>query len=291
MKKIFISILLIIVTLPVISSAEFKTVMKALTVEGAARSVAMGDAFTAVTGESFSSAYNPAATIGLRKVKTTLGYNTHWENTRTEIAYISLYKKGVVTTVGIKHWANDSLPFRTGLTEDLVEGSAHDASAKIGVSFELDSSTVIGFNIGIFYEKIDVYDGTAVNFDLGLITKVIDNLKFGAAVLNYGSALSLRDESFDLPTTYRAGLAYNYNEIIASADVVYLDDDMQINAGGEYIITENFAVRAGYRMGYDSFNFSAGVGFTRRNLRIDYAFLPYSEDLNNSHIFNLTFEI
>ena len=31
--------------------------------------------------------------------------------------------------------------------------------------------------------------------------------------------------------------------------------------------------------------------FTKRNIKIDYAFVPYSNDLGSTHLFNFTFSI
>jgi hypothetical protein len=290
-----ILLVMFIITGGVISEAPAQDLsqpgLKMLTVEAGARPTGMGGAYTAVAGDPFSAAYNPAATIGIKKVTGSLGYNTHWENARIETGYLSFWKKGVVVTAGIQFAAVDNLEGRTGPTDDYFEFDFHDVSAKIGAAFELDSNYYIGFGLGMIYEKIDTYSGSAFNFDIGLFATPKENLNFGVAVTNFGSTMTLRNEAYDLPTAYRGGVSYKYKDILTSADIVSLNGDISVHVGGEYNIKRYFFVRGGYRFGYDSRDFSAGIGFTSRKLRIDYAFLPYKEGLDDSHLFNFTFEI
>lgn len=291
MKKLSFIILGLLFLVPPGVSAENNIAVKALIAEGGARAVGMGDAFTAVGGEPFAAAYNPAGPYGIQRVTANLGYNTFWENTRMETGYISFRKSSVVVTTGIKFWAVDDLEWREGLTQDFVPGRAYDVSAKIGAAFELDEKTVLGFGVGLIYEKIREYYGSAFNFDIGFHYRITPSLMMGASVINFGSTISLRDESFDLPTSYRGGLAYNQKKWTLSGDVVQIDNDLHVHLGGEYRILDILAVRAGYRFGYDSYDLSAGFGFRKRNIRLDYAFMPYRENLNDSHLFNLTFEL
>jgi hypothetical protein len=290
MKSLSIIIALMLL-IPPVASPENNIAVKALIAEGGARAVAMGDAFAAVAGEPFSAAYNPAGPFGIKRVTVNLGYNTFWENTRLETGYISFQKRGVVVTTGIKYWAVDNLEWREGLTEGFVPGRAYDLSAKASAAFELDEKTVLGLGLGIIYEKIREYYGSAFNFDVGFHYRISSRFMLGASVINFGSTISLREEAFDLPTSYRGGLSYDHDHLTLAADVVQIDNDIHAQLGGEYRLFDVLSVRAGYRSGYDSYDFSAGIGFRKRNFRIDYAFLPYKENLNDSHIFNLTFEL
>jgi hypothetical protein len=267
------------------------TGLKMLSVEAGSRPAGMGGAFTAVSGDPYSAAYNPSATWGIRNLTSSIGYNSHWENTRIETGFISFCKKAVVVTSGIQFAAVDNMEGRQDATEDFVEFGAHDVSFKLGAAFELEENYYLGFALGYMYEKIDTYAGSAFNFDLGLLVRAFPDFNIGLAVLNFGSTINLRDQSYDLPTSYRGGVSYNYRNLLSSLDVISLDGDVYVNAGAEYEFHHSLFIRAGYRFGYDRKDFSAGAGFTRRNLRIDYAFLPYKEDLGSSHLINLTFQI
>jgi len=265
--------------------------LKILTVEAGARPAGMGGAFTSISGDPYGAAYNPAAPFGTPSPTTSLGYNTHWTNTRIETGYITFEKRSVFITAGIQLGAIDDIEGRGAVpTDDFVPFSAHDISVKVGAAFEIDSNYVVGFALGLMYEDIDVYDGSAFNFDLGLLMTPQPNLNVGLAVLNFGSTIKLREISYDLPTTYRGGVSYRYGNVTGAVDGVKLNDDYYVHLGGEYLIDNKFFLRTGYRFGYDAKDFSAGAGFSNRNIRIDYTFLPYKEGLNDSHLFNLTYE-
>jgi hypothetical protein len=290
--RIFI-VILISGLLILLSPSAFGLIgVKMLTVETGARPVGMGGAFTSIGGDPFSVAYNPAACWGLEKLSGSLGYSSHWENSRFENGYVVFKKRSMNIFAGVNFAAIDNLEGRgTVPTSDYLAFDAHDISIKFGTAFELEKNYFLGFSIGWINEKIDTYSDFAFNFDVGLLVTPNPNINIGLAILNFGSTLNLRDEAYDIPTTYRGGISYKYRDFTAAADLVRLEDDMYEHFGAEYCFRDMFFVRAGYRAGYDTKNFSAGVGFTKRNLRIDYAFLPYTDYLGTSHLFNLTFHL
>jgi len=273
------------------SSAMSATGLKMLTVEAGARPAGMGGAFAAVGGDPYAAAYNPAATWGITQATASVGYNTHWENSHIENAFISFHKKSVVVTGGLLFAGVNDIEKRTAPTSDFIGFDAHDVSLKLGAAFELEENYYLGFGLGYMYEKIDTYTGGAFNFDVGLLVTPHPDINIGLAVLNFGSTVNLRNESFDLPTSYRGGVVYRYDAFRAAADVVNLDGTTHLHVGGEFEAYQGFLLRAGYRTGYDTKDFSAGAGFTKRNLRVDYAFLPYGGNLGNAHMINLTFQI
>ena len=126
---------------------------------------------------------------------------------------------------------------------------------------------------------------------------VDDKYQRRASVTNLGSTLSLAtsgkegSDDIDLPVTYRFGGSYRQDKYTGAVDAVIVDDEFHVNAGGEAALHELFSVRAGYMIGYDTKNFTAGASFKRRNIAIDYAFVPYTDDLGTSHLFNLTFTL
>ncbi|UCD93784.1 MAG: PorV/PorQ family protein [Candidatus Zixiibacteriota bacterium] len=283
---LFVIVLVLLTGLP----AESTVGLKMLSAEAGARAVGMGGAFSAVPGDPYSAAYNPAATWGVEGISGSFGYNTYWENTRIETGYISFFKRAAVITAGVQFAAVDDMEGRTAFTEDFYPFSAHDISFKLGASFELDKNYYLGFSLGWIMEKIDQYDGSAVNFDMGLLVQPRENLNIGFAVVNFGGTVKLLSESVDLPTTYRGGVSYAYRQFNTAADLAMLDGDIYVHFGEEFTLKDMLFIRAGYRFGYDTKDFSAGLGFSKRNFRIDYAFLPFGGGLSDSHLFNLTFD-
>jgi hypothetical protein len=164
------------------------------------------------------------------------------------------------------------------------------------VAYRVNDRLDAGVAIGWFLEKIEEYRGTAFNADLGLQYQATDRLRLGASALNLGGDLNLSVQSkpgskIPIPTTYRAGASYKYDMVLGAVDVVYLDDQAHAHFGAEAQLHESFALRAGYMAGYDSKNFTAGATFTHRNFNIDYAFVPYTNNLGTSHLFSLTISL
>jgi hypothetical protein len=288
--KVFICLFAVLLILSAGIPANSTVGLKMLTAEAGARAVGMGGAFSAVPADPYSAAYNPAATWGIEGISGSFGYNTYWENTRIETGYISFFKRAAVFTAGVQFAAVDDMEGRTAFTEDFYPFSAHDVSLKFGASFELDKNYYLGFALGWIMEKIDQYNGSAVNFDMGLLVQPREDLNIGFAVTNFGSTIKLKSESVDLPTTYRGGVSYIYRQFNTAADISLLDGDIYGNIGEEYTVKDVLFLRAGYRFGYDTKDLSAGLGFSKRNFRIDYAFLPFGGGLSDSHLFNLTFD-
>jgi len=289
----FTEILILLISLLLLGTSAFGlTGVKMLTVETGARSVGMGGAFTSIAGDPFSAVYNPSGCWGITKLSGSLGYNTHWENTRFETGYLAFQKKSMTISAGVRFAAVDNMEGRGETpTDDFLPFDAHDVSIKLGTAFELEKNYIIGFSVGWINEKIDNHSGFAFNFDVGLLMMPYPNMSVGVAVLNFGSTMKLRDESVDIPTTYRGGLSYKFDRFTTAADIIKIEDDIYTHLGAEYNFQEMFFIRGGYRFGYDTKNFSAGVGFAKRNLRLDYAFLPYTNYLGTSHLFNLTFHL
>ncbi len=266
--------------------------LKLMTVEPGARPSGMGGAFTAVTADPYSPAYNPAASYGVGPLRGAIGHNAYWENIRLETGYLSFEKDQIYYSVGTQFAVVGDIQGRGNTpTSDFYPFDLHDFSLKAGAAFNVDSNIIIGVMAGWFFEKIESYRGSALNADLGILVLASPKLNLGASALNLGAKMKLREEEYSLPTTYRVGASYRLTHLLSAADVVIQDNDFHVHLGGEYEIKGNFLMRAGYRFGYDSKNFSAGVGFVQRNFRVDYAFMPYTNNLGDSHLINLTFQL
>ena len=108
----------------------------------------------------------------------------------------------------------------------------------------------------------------------------------------------LRVEKTKLPSEFRLGGSYNIgletsklDFSIAAEFQKYLEtEDIHINSGGEIIYNKTFAARAGYQSGYESRSFTGGIGIMWGNLRLDYAYMPFSLGLGNANLFSVQFK-
>lgn len=289
MRMLFILVLCLVLS----ASAFGASGVQFLSLECGARPIGMGGAFTSIMSDPHSAGYNPAASYGVNVLTGSFGHNTYWENRRFETGYLSFPKGPFVFNFGLQYSEIKDIEARESATsEPDYYFNSPDLSVKAGLSYRVIDIVYAGISLGWIFEKIDTYRGNAFAADVGVMVTPIPRLNLGMAVLNVGTKMKINREEFDMPVITRFGVSYNLDKFIPALDFVHYDGDLRFHLGGEYVIKEVLFLRAGYRSGYDSKEISAGAGFAMRNFRVDYAFLPDSQDgLGDSHIFTLTFSL
>ncbi len=263
-----------------------------MSLETGAGPIGMGGAYTAYTAEPYSAAYNPAAIYGINSVSGSFGHDTYWKDRRFESGYLSFKKGSIVYNIGLQFAEISNIQARQTASEDPdFTFDSQNLSLKFSGAFKISEKITAGLSLGWIFEKISTYRDNAYAADLGLIVTPSSDLTIGLSVLNIGTKIQIDSVESNIPTTLRLGAAYKFKNFKPALDIVYFDNNMYTHFGGEYFIKEILVLRAGYRTGYDTKDFSAGAGFIRRNIRIDYAFLPYKNKLGESHIFSLTFSL
>ena len=291
-----VTVLAIILTSACVNAQDGLALMK---VEAGARQVGMGGAYVSLTDDPNATYYNPAGAAGTRKFIVSFGHNEYWENIRLETGYFtSNLNDRTFLHGGIRYAAVDNLESRVNPSKDPEAlFSAYDISFKSGIAYQVNEQMALGMAMGWFIEKIDIYRGSAFNVDLGALYLLSHDINLGASVTNLGSTLSLAlsgqegTEDISLPATYRVGGSYRYDRYLGAVDAVIVDDEFHLNLGAEAALHEYVSLRAGYMVNYDTKNFTAGASFTRHNVTVDYAFVPYTNNLGISHLFNLTFSL
>jgi hypothetical protein len=91
--------------------------------------------------------------------------------------------------------------------------------------------------------------------------------------------------SVSQPFTFEAGASYGRaGRWRAAADVVKLKgDSMEGRLGLEVLPLATLALRAGWMLGQDATDLTAGAGIAVGRFDVDYAFVPHHDDLGNSH--------
>lgn len=264
-----------------------------------ARAAGMGAAFVSIGADPNAAVYNPAGAAGINKFTASFGHTFFWERIRMESGYIAAkLASDIYVHGGIRFAAVDELEGRLyPTTEPYGLFDAHDVSFKGGLAYQISDRIAAGFAAGWFIEKIEAWRGSAFNVDVGLLASPTDDVKVGASVTNMGSSFYLEKRGLEgsrdipLPTTYRLGGSYRYASYLGALDVVILDDKFHLHAGTEAQLHEQLSLRAGYMFNYDTKNFTAGASFTKRNMAVDYAFVPFSGTLGSVHMFNFTFSL
>ncbi len=183
----------------------------------------------------------------------------------------------------------------------------------LGVSYgiALTPELAAGTSVRYVRESINDIAASGLAFDFGAQYRTsIDGLSFGAAVRNLGSKVKfdLTDAvSSDLPRVIQVGGSYLLpvdqlsGSIRLAADVLNeKNQETSLRLGTEYRYNNQFSLLFGYRAGLsdasspvegsqsldDTQNVSFGASF-EKNLRVEYAFVPFTSDLGSTHRFSV----
>lgn len=284
-----------------------------------AKSVGMGEAFTAVTDDVEALFWNPA---GITKVDS---QRIHLQiNHLSYFAGINLESVGAVYRLSDNNFIGLSLvylnsglmdvttefqPFGTGQTFRAVDVSAGLTFAQI-----LSDNFNYGITLKFIQESIASINTTTAVLDFGFQYNVdVVNARFAVGLNNFGFNAKPKGtiEIFDLagnyensefeqiaaPSIFRIGVAWD--PIKRDAHLLTFagqlnhptDNNETFNLGGQYTFNNLLIFRTGYQFGLDEFTYpSFGLGINlKRNfgaIKLDYAFLQ-KERLGTNHRISL----
>jgi len=254
-----------------------------LTIDVGSRSKAMGGAFVAVANDLSSFYWNPAGLANIDKTGITFSH-MKW------IAEINFDFAGVNIPVGnlgnIGAWITTvSMPEMEVRTVYEQEGtgeffSASDLALGLSYSRNITERFSIGMNFKYIQEKIYKMTANTTAIDFGTLFRTgFNDMVIGMSISNFGGYMqmlgidtqvdyditpgeggnndrilaNLRTENFQLPLTFRVGLAMDIfkselNYVTIAADAVVPNDNAQyVNIGTEYNLWNLISLRAGYK--------------------------------------------
>ena len=279
-----------------LSSQNIGTGLTFLKLGVGARSVAMGEASTAIVNGSPSIFYNPAVSRFDDRNEISLMHKQWIAETSVDYLGTVLPADAITYSLSALTSSIGGIEARTqpGPAEETF--SAKNFAFTFGMSFFVADNFAVGASGKFLYEKIFVDEANGYGVDLGGLYKIDEHLSSGVSLLNLGSMSILKNEASKLPTTVRAGLAYASSltdQIRYTGAVDFLktiDDSINhIHVGAEATYDSTIAVRMGYQTGYESKSISAGFGVTYGIVTFDYAFVPFTGALNTTHTFSLSF--
>lgn len=271
------------------------------------RASALAGAVTALDGAgSIGMLYNPA---GMARQERALDLAF----TRTEfIADINYHSGsvsfrpagGVYGVFGLALVAVDYGTFEETITGpdgyiDLGTFSPSALAVGLGYARALSDRFAIGGNVKYAYQNLgtfpvgrdesqdllseDYNKGTAA-FDFGVLYNTgFRSLNLAMSVRNFSPELRYEQESFELPLTFRIGVAMdlvdltsmdpNLHAINLSIDAERPRDfSEQIRVGGEYVFMNTLALRIGYAVPTETEQLNLGVGVQQRIAGFGFAF-------------------
>jgi hypothetical protein len=282
-----------------------------------AQAAAMGEAYNACNGNSTALFYNPAGLTGMAGAMDISLNSMQW------IADINYLSGSAALNIGGGRYGVVGLSFMTadygkfywtsfakndqGYEDIPGWGSPSILALGVGYARELSDRFSVGGQIkyanqdlGNSYvpnttvtdsiTSIDVkqYSRGVLAFDFGTLYKTgLKSLVFGMSVRNFSKEIKYEAESFQLPLTFKIGIAMNVLDFLpvnpkqhaltVAVDAVHPRDYPEyLNIGGEYRFMELLSLRAGYITNQFGYDITAGFGVKKYGFAIDYAYMPFS---------------
>jgi len=164
-------------------------------------------------------------------------------------------------------------------------------------AYRITPSHYFGVSVNALYEKINTSSSSGISADLGYVFLTpIRNLKLSAALKYWGITSKMNEESIQLPLTFELGTTkdFTFSSVLLSLSgkAVKTEDNNELNAalGLNCSVKEKVNFRVGYKINYDAEDFSAGIGFNLGKFIIDYAFIPFDSELDDVHMFGISYK-
>ncbi len=285
---------------------EGTTALPFLKFNQSARQSSLGGAYSSIAEDSNAIFSNPAGLSKLNSRSFGVGFTNYLEGSKLGFLTFNTELNKNKLGIAISGFSIDGIERRSGDASGLVpsEGSfkASDIVFIFGVAKEnilpnLVDDFSAGINFKLISSKIDDSSGYAVAVDLGVLYSYSKDINFSFVVSNLGTKIKLEEESDNLPLSIKAGLLYKYKSFNFTGEVEqYIHDEKFYPALGiEYFLKENFALRLGYKFGYDTSNLSnyvglsMGFGVITKDVGFNYAYVPFG-DLGNINKFDISFK-
>jgi hypothetical protein len=265
-----------------------------------ARNGAMGDVGVAESPDANAMYYNPANMVLSEGTDVTLQHLEHFGLFNQESAVVSHRLESGAIGLIFSGFYSETLERTTIDRVGVSQGEFQPYQMMVGLGY---AHAFRDFSVGVvgkyLYERIDAYSASGLALDLGITHRSkIAGLTLAAAVANLGDPMTLDQEPYDLPLTVRFGASFTprvghesmWENLTVATDVLLPNDgNGRLLFGAEFRLNTYFALRGGYRANYDTYGLTAGAGFRKGLLSVDYAYMENDNDLQDNHRFSLGF--
>jgi len=278
-----------------------------------ARAMGMGNAYTAVEGDVYSSYFNPAGLAAMSERQFALS-----------IRYLSMDRKFMHLVYGsrIGPDADFAVSWIQAGTDGIIgrdlnsnpTGSLEDKRNAIYLTFSknLTKWFSFGINTKLALWKLDSENAKTYGFDIGTVFRPVKKFALSFVIRDINSRFTWNTERWtkeisggegqtiekkdEFPVYYTLGMAYRLymDKLLLSVALENVEDNpIGLNAGVSYDLTERFALRTGVynftssdELNSGSYTFGFTLGVTN-SIDFDYAYVPNDFRNNSIHIISL----
>jgi len=312
MKGILRLIILLVLGIPGVSARAQEVGSAFLKLGAGARAAALGDAYTAISGNDVNALYwNPAGLGSLKRKELSFTHTQGLLGTQYNFAAFALPAQGPLLGmddyrgtlgVGLMGISVDGIDSRGPDRSVQSNAKASDRAFLLGTGVRHQPTGIqAGLGVKLIQSEIAGHKAETVAFDMGFLYKLPLSggrpLALGMSVRNLGPGLKFLDQRDPLPTTATLGFGYPIHQILNLAlDVNYHvnEDRLSVGLGTELTPMRYVALRFGFLQQTGSGGTSSGlagfgdlgggVGFRYERYQMDYTFTPFGELGNTQRI-------
>jgi len=264
-----------------------------------ARPMGMGSAYVALADDPTAVYWNPAGLGAAEGAQVTVMHNEWIQDFRQEFAGVSRSFGTSAAGLGISGFYTSEFEKRDDVGNLIGHFGFNDFAFTGAFAHRFPHQASGGVAVKFIREMIDQETATAVAFDLGArVALGSSGVTLGGAVQNLGGDAKFISEGFPLPRTFRGGAAFTraipgiQGRGTLSAELRQArGDDSRFHLGGELLVKERIALRAGAKFGYDDEKASFGLGLIQKRFHFDYALVPFSSNLGTTHFVSINAHI
>jgi hypothetical protein len=287
-----LALAIVMVLVPVCLSAQGSSAgISHLNIPALPRPAAMGQALVADPGSLTSSVTNPANLLNPGSTEIVLSHSSWIQDVRSEFLSARIPVSGFSAGLSVRSTNIEGIEIRERPGPPIGTVTARSLSIGATGAVEVFDKTTVGLSLRYLYEKMYVDEANGYSADLGVLYQTpVEGLSGGFSVTNLGKLGAFRERTTELPTMLNLGARYclpldQFTIVVAPAFLMRMNPSTPMAAfGAEVEYLDMFSLRAGYQTGYDARGFSAGLGVRYDIFGVDYAYLPFSQDLGASHI-------
>ncbi|MEP7028810.1 MAG: PorV/PorQ family protein [Candidatus Eisenbacteria bacterium] len=285
------------------ASAGTTTGFAFLDLPAGARIAALGGAGTTLADGPLALFWNPAGiapeTVPADGSRARIEFDHHEsiQSFRQDIVGGVVHKGGDGIGMALNAHYTESIQERDPLGNLTGSFGATDIAATFGYAATAAPGLRLGGALQWAHEDLAGNGASALGVSAGGLYAVaaVPGLVLGAAVRNLGGSPSFKTDTgadgakVPQPLTVSTGASYGRTHAggfawRAAADVLKLKgDSLEGRLGLEVQPVSALALRAGWMLGQDAADFTAGAGISVGRFDFDYAFVPYHDQLGSSH--------
>lgn len=296
MKKIVLLLFFAGLMITLLAETEGDRGFQMLKIISGTSIAAQGGTGAFFSSDAFSFIENPCA--GLMNKNTVLSMTQNYWIFDTTINSIAYLKSQGKYSFGIAYRYLDygKIDSYDDMGTNIGEFHPIDLNFIIGSGYRLTPDHYFGINLYGLYEKIDTASSTGLSVDLGYTYLTpIRNLKIAAAIKHLGITSKMNEESIELPITTEISIIKKFSPKFAdiSSEIKFIkhsdDDEMKAVLGVNAEYNKILNIRLGYKFNYDAEELTTGFGIKIKKIIIDYAFIPFVEDINDVHMIGISY--